>query len=222
MLTIVSAASSNHFKSLCQFIRSTLHLKSIRRVVYDLGLNDKEREEVSAFSILLEHFDFSQYPEWMHISNEAGQYAWKSVIVKKVMEKYHGIVLWCDAGNIITDDLQNLRRIIYENGIYTAISQGRLKDWTVPQTIEKMEAELILDCKMRNAACIGFNTDVIWVQEFINKWNECCLQKDIIAPSGSSRKNNRHDQTILTILFEKFKVNNFENYVGYSIHNDCD
>jgi hypothetical protein len=34
----------------------------------------------------------------------------------------------------------------------------------------------------------------------VNRWKECAVTKECIAPEGSNRKNHRQDQAVLSVL----------------------
>jgi len=42
-------------------------------------------------------FEFWKYPSYFNISIARGEYAWKPVIIKEVVDEYP-LVLWLDAG----------------------------------------------------------------------------------------------------------------------------
>lgn len=69
MLTVVSAASENHAKSLIQFLNSLfLHEKDIQCYVYDLGLNQETVDLLKQFNIIYKKFNFERYPDYFNIS----------------------------------------------------------------------------------------------------------------------------------------------------------
>lgn len=42
-------------------------------------------------------FDYSRYPSYMSITIARGEYAWKPIIIKEVVDQFP-LVLWLDAG----------------------------------------------------------------------------------------------------------------------------
>ena len=86
-----------------------------------------------------------------------------------------------------------------------------------------LDADKYINCAMRNAALPIFNINIQWVRNYINEYAKLSLIKDCIFPEGSSRSNHRQDQSILTILYYKYKdiyhfqESNYNNYI--SIHN---
>jgi hypothetical protein len=133
-----------------------------------------------------------------------------------------------DSGNIIVNNLKELFAFIEKNGIHSGNTSGNIQQWCHPNTMK------ILECHdntkpNRNGACMGFNTKISWVQDFIRKFYLSCSNKNIIAPDGSNRTNHRQDQAVFTILFYKYlneynfnvyENTNWNNFLGYTIHND--
>lgn len=222
---IVTAASSNHFKSVLQLLNSLINNTVI---FYDLGLTENEKNHIKSLcNVIYKKFNYSVYPSFFDVNVNAGEYAWKSAIIKEVSENFNGIVIWSDAGNIFYG-IQNLVNIINENGIYTAIAGGIIKDYTDHRTIDILSKKynIYSDLQNRNAACIGFNTSKDWVRIFINEWFIFSSNKNCIGPENYNRMHHRHDQSILSIMYYNYigiyNFSNICNYIDYTIHNDID
>lgn len=218
------------------YIRAWFQLyKSIKKFLpnsiiyfYDLGLSTDDIVHIKQLDIRYEYFDFSQYPEWVHIKKDAGQWAWKAQIIKDIMVRYEPstskkqYLIWCDARNQLENNLQRIINFIEKNGIYTNITDGRVRMWTVPQTLQYLDGYKYADNHMKNAALPCFNINIDWVRDFINEYARLSLIKECIFPEGSSRRNHRQDQSIFSILYYKYKdtysfdESNF--YGGIRIH----
>ena len=75
-------------------------------------IQDKYKDNNFHFKI----FDYSKYPSWFNINIEAGQYAWKPVIIYDTfLEFQNEIIIWMDAGNLIHDNLDKLEDFIKKN-----------------------------------------------------------------------------------------------------------
>jgi hypothetical protein len=184
---------------------------------FDLGLTEREREVVKNLDIKYNLFNFELYPNWVDINNKVGQWAWKSVCIKEVMNKYplnkdsSKYLIWCDSRNIVDNNLEGLVRFLDSNGIYTNLSGGDIKKWTVNKTIEYFEKNEICNAKkymnypMINAALPCFNINIDWVREFIDDFTRLSLIKECISPEGSGLNNHRQDQSVLTVLYYKYK-----------------
>ena len=236
-MIIVTGASNNHYLSLMNMIKSFITYASENNlIVYNLGLDDDKWLNIQSLfkdcnNITYKIFDYSKYPDWFNINIGAGQYAWKpTIIYNTFLDNENKIIVWMDSGNLILNDLTELQKFVSINGIYSATSQGDIKKWTHPKTIKYFNCTWINE-NNRNGACIGFNTNINFVKDFILEFYNYSQIKECIFPDGSSRENHRQDQSVFTILYYKFdnlyKFNGYnsvgrDNYLGYSIHNDID
>ena len=233
---IITGASDNHYLTLMNMVDSFIKYNDRHKlIIYNLGLEEQKwnrmKEKYNNQEFIFKIFDYSKYPEWFNINIEAGQYAWKPTIIYNTFLEYTGeILVWMDAGNLITEGLQKLEDFLINNYIYSATSSGTIKDWTHPLTIQYLKCTNTGN-ENRNGACLGFNTKIDLVKDFITEFYNCAMDKNCIAPDGSSRKNHRQDQAVFTILFYKylcdqnktFYSNDNSNYhLCYSIHNDVE
>jgi hypothetical protein len=186
------------------------HLPEARIHFFDLGLSDVEIQEIKQKDIIYYKFDFNKYENWVNIKHDAGQWAWKAQCIKEVLDQYpikndNQYLAWFDSRNIVCSDLQTIFDFINANGIYTTITSGNIIDWTSVETIKYLDATLYVNKPMRNAALPVFNINIQWVRDFINDYSKYSLIQECIYPDGSSRLNHRQDQSILSILFYKYK-----------------
>jgi hypothetical protein len=233
--SIITGASSNHKKSLYQFINSIYKNITIPIdiYVYDLGLDiDFINILLSKFpKIIFKKFDYSKYPEYYNININAGEYAWKPAIIKEIADITTGYIIWCDAGNIIKDNfnLDNIKHILDIYKIYSPLSGGIISEWTHKLVIDKFNIinnDNILNERNKNGAILAFNLNHDNVREFINDFAQKASIREYIAPYGSNRLNHRQDQALFTILYYyfcyKYKLEYISLNLGISIHNDCD
>lgn len=233
---IITGASDNHYITVMNMIDSFIRYNDNHKlIIYNLGLEESKwnhiKEKYNDKDFIFKVFDYSKYPEWFNINIEAGHYAWKPTIIYNTFLEYTDeIVVWMDAGNLITENLQKLESFLIDNYVYSATSSGTITDWTHPSTIQ------YLNCtntghENRNGACIGFNAKIDLVKDFITEFYNCAMDKNCIAPDGSSRRNHRQDQAVFTILFYKYlceqnvqfySSDNCKNHLCYSIHNDIE
>ena len=225
---IITGASDNHYITLMNMIDSFIRYNDRHKlIIYNLGVEESKwnhiKEKYNHHDFIFKVFDYSKYPEWFNINIEAGHYAWKPTIIYNTFLEYTDeIVVWMDAGNLINENLQKLESFLIDNYIYSATSSGTIKDWTHPSTIEYLNCTNTGN-ENRNGACMGFNTKIDLVKDFITEFYNCAMDKNCIAPDGSSRRNHRQDQAVFTILFYKYFSNTNSNYhLCYSIHNDVE
>jgi len=231
-LVLVTGSDSSHYKSLCQLLNSIKTFeKNAKTVVFDLGLTKEEHLslEQSFDFVDLRKFDYSKYQAYFNIKSNAGEYAWKPVIVHKVLNEFKCSVCWIDAGNVITQELKSLRKVIEYLGFYSPFSKDTIADWTHYRSLEILEVsnnKTLLKQTNLNGACIAVNYKCEPARVVVEKWKDAALNKKVIAPEGSSRANHRQDQAILSVLAYKHipeisKKMTFKKF-GFKLHQDID
>lgn len=205
--TIVTAASSNHFRCLTHLLYSiSLFEPTTPVIIYDLGLKAIETKKLNNTACDLRRFAFESYPPHLNIAVERGQYAWKPVLIAEVLNEIRGSLLWLDAGNLIHAKLKKVRQTLADRGFYSPTSSGTIADWTHPETLKHLDvAPEILGKRNRNAAIVGFNANHDGIKHMAERWKECALDINCIAPRGSNRSNHRQDQAVLSVLAYQFQ-----------------
>ena len=238
-MIIVTGSSDNHFKTLKNLMNSFVKFykddNNTKLIVFNLGISlpdwDNLIQTYNNNNIIYKTFNYDKYPPYLNININAGEYAWKPIIVYNVSLLYPAeTLIWMDAGNLLLSPLNNLYDCLQKNNIHSGETSGNIVKWTHPLTIKYMNTpEKYLTNRNRNGACVGFNVKTDWVKQFIKEWHDLALTKECIAPDGSSRKNHRQDQAVLTSLyykyqdiykFESYSNNHWKYFMGYSIHND--
>jgi len=203
-LVMVTGADSSHFLSLKQFLTSIYQHEQFTHVLaYDLGLTPSEHEDLrlSFPQVEVRVFDYSKYPDYFNIRVNAGEYAWKPVIVSDAIAEFQCPVCWLDAGTVITRRLLWLRKIVNGHGMYSPRSAGTIRDWTHQLTLDNLQVPPALYHKHNvSGGIVATNNSREDVVSLIHRWKECALEKKCIAPEGSNRRNHRQDQAVLTAL----------------------
>jgi hypothetical protein len=218
-LVVATAASSNHHGALVQMLASLRRLDA-RVECYDLGLTAEECRELPAWDgATYRPFDYASYPSFMDVTVNAGEYAWKPVIVADVVDRARREtpapdVLWADAGCFFDRIETAAERIADSGGLYVRRSAGTKRDWTHPGmfTYLGIDGERYGDLPNADATLVGFaigsgppeRREAVY-QEIVLPWKTCALVKECIAPHGSSRANHRQDQAVLSYLVHRGK-----------------
>ncbi|MGB7537545.1 MAG: DUF1647 domain-containing protein [Anaerolineales bacterium] len=201
---MVTGADRTHFKSLCNLLRSVEKWEpGMRCIVYDLGLDPDQRSALAAAFPAREvrRFDYSKYPEYFNIRINAGEYAWKPVIFSEVFEECRCSVGWFDAGNLLTGPLTHMRKVVQWQGFYSPFAKPHVADWTHPGTLAYLNVEKWIYTKTNLAGyCVAANFRSSKARVFVERWRQCALVKECIAPEGSNRYNHRQDMSVLSIL----------------------
>lgn len=230
-LVIVTGASQNHMKPLLVTLLPSIEelvllpTKSklnVTVIFYDL--DDSPKAQVETRQTLAKRFpfveyrifDYGAYPSYFNINQARGEYAFKPVIIDKVVSQYQNIssnlnsfVYWLDSGVLINKTLfGNEFEIAHSQGIYTPASKGPLKRWTVKGAAKYLDLD---DEIYQNKSTRICSANIILIDaknasiidNVIKPWADCAKHKACIAPSGSSRSNHRQDQSALSILLNK-------------------
>jgi hypothetical protein len=227
-LTIVTGCDSSHFKSQLQFLNSLYkHEPVIKTVYYDLGISDEQRKIIADNFpfVVIKKFNFSKYPDFFNIKKNAGEYAWKPIIIWKELNNSSNLILWLDAGTIIINNLNSIRRILKIRGFYSPISSGVVKEWTHEGMIRYLNiTDDILNKRNLSGGVVGYNSKNRKARLLAEQCFNYAKEKECIAPSGSNRSNHRQDQALLTVLAYKFNMVKGmpKRYYGFDVHRDID
>ena len=216
-LIVVTAASSNHAGALCQMLESLRRLDA-RVECYDIGLTAGEARALPRWEGLAYHpFEYDAYPAFMNAAVNAGEYAWKPVIIADVVERARAAesrrdVLWADAGCYFHALQPIADRIARTGGLWVRMSAGTMREWTHPGMFEYLHADpgAFGDKPNADATLVGFATgsaaaparDAVY-RDIVLPWRACAMARDCIAPAGSSRSNHRQDQAVLSYLVHR-------------------
>jgi hypothetical protein len=210
-LIVVTAASSNHAGALKMMMESLARLDA-EVDCYDLGLTDDERGALPHWSRARLHtFDYASYPPYMDVNVNAGEYAWKPVIVGDVIDRVRAQsrpadVLWADAGCFFHAIDRMADRIAQCEALWVRTSAGTMRQWTHPAMFAHLgvDPDAYGDKPNADATLVGFNLQNPSVYDaIVEPWRRCAMVKDCIAPSGSSRANHRQDQAVLSYLVHR-------------------
>jgi hypothetical protein len=239
-MTFVTASDTSHAKSLVNLIRSIGRMApSAQVVVFDLGMTTREVQNLKSNfpSVAVEEFPYRNFPDFFDVRVEAGQYAWKAQCVEQVSSVSTGDLFWIDAGCVLTGTLKRIRKILARRGIFADKALGPSSRWTHPLTFAALNAGT-QDFELRRdqlaATFIGFRLGREDVERLISDWARHSRDRNVIAPSGSSRVNHRQDQSVLSILMYRLladsmpkRLLSFAGYwpkgvKDYLIHQDVD
>eukprot|EP00555_Chaetoceros_dichaeta_P005512 CAMPEP_0198256098 /NCGR_PEP_ID=MMETSP1447-20131203/6086_1 /TAXON_ID=420782 /ORGANISM="Chaetoceros dichaeta, Strain CCMP1751" /LENGTH=338 /DNA_ID=CAMNT_0043942651 /DNA_START=78 /DNA_END=1094 /DNA_ORIENTATION=- len=230
-LVIVTGASQNHLKPLLVTLLPSIEelvllpnksKLNVTVIFYDLDDNPKAqvetRQTLAKRFPFVEYriFDYGAYPSYFNINQASGEYAFKPVIIDKVVSQYQNIssnlnsfVYWLDSGIMINKKhFGNEFEIAHSQGIYSPASHGTLKEWTVEGAAKYLglDDEIYQNNSTRicsaNIVLIDAKNASI-VDNVIKPWADCAKHKACIAPPGSGRGNHRQDQSALSILLHK-------------------
>lgn len=184
----------------------------------DLGLTAAEHDRLPRWrGLTIRSFDYAAHPPHMNVTVNAGEYAWKPVIVAEAAARERASarprhVLWADAGSYF-EALDPITRAIDESdGVWLRQSSGTVADWTHPGMFAFLNEDGARFAARPNAdaTLVGLATGHRRApiresvhRDIVEPWKACAMTRDCIAPAGSSRRNHRQDQAVLTYLVHK-------------------
>ena len=229
---IVTGASDNHAVCLVNLLYSTLLASPYSPlIIVDYGISDDQliciwsnvtrihsiRQTLgSKAPIYYRKYNFAHFPTWSVISEPAsrGGYSWKVISVFDVLTEFKGVVMWTDAGSILRSVTEDVKRARH-NGFYSSVAGHSIGKWTHPgtyQCIENMRWVSNVSSVVDKPCCSGgymiidyWNRTVI--TNVVYPFVKCALTKKCITPIGSSRRNHRQDQSVLSIFVQSLGVN---------------
>lgn len=211
--TILTAADEYFFRTFCQFahtFNAQKEFENSEMICYDLGFNDNQKSHLEKLvkkipRLSVRVFDFSKYPEFVQLKYRT--YSFKPIIVKEVFEERQGNLLWLDSATILHRPLGYVWDQINRHGLYAPIGgSGTLKEWTLQPTLDYMNVPESHYLVRNICGCMcGFGYHNADVRELVSEWERYSLIHECIKPEGASRYNHKDDQSVLTILLNKFK-----------------
>lgn len=106
-----------------------------------------------------------------------------------------------DAGNVVLQPPRRLSSEVRRSGFYSPYSAGTIQQWTHADSLRALGAgHDVLERRNLNGAIVGFSSRSDRAMQLLNDWAERALDVNCIAPTGSSCKNHRQDQAVLTVL----------------------
>lgn len=208
---LVTGANSTHFYSMLQLIHSAHAAEgdSVKVHAFDLGLTDSEVERFRKVhpEVSLTRFPFEDYPGHFDLNQPPdfkGEYAWKAFCVKNVYDSLRPgeCLLWLDAGDFVRTRMWLIRAALFFRGFYARLTPHDMGSWTHPETMRRLGMSHVGRYAMFGSGILGMRKDDR-NDVLTREWCAGSLDKGIIAPEGSSRKNHRQDQSVICLLYYK-------------------
>jgi len=213
-LVLVTGSDEIFAESLFQLLENVNSQQDIKAiVVYDLGMNQQQVDKLknNFQEIIYRKFEFDKYPSFFNERDEYGKlgaYAWKPAIIWDVINEFKCQVVWLDTGNLINYRFKYVRIVLSYIGFFSPISAGRVRDYTFPSTLKELNfPNKYLNKRMLTGGFSCFDWDNAQSRELLEKWQILSLNKNLILPIGSSPRNHKWDQSLLTVLL--YKSGNF-------------
>tara|TARA_B100000900_G_scaffold416038_1_gene448666 strand:- start:1100 stop:2242 length:1143 start_codon:yes stop_codon:yes gene_type:complete len=211
--TLVTAVDDLHFIYLENLIENYKKNKNIfnKFIVYGLNLSHELQIKIGSYDFVeFREFDFNNYPQHFNLrlkehNNKIGGFAWKPAIILELYnEQKHFNVIWLDSACLFNLKIILFKFLVKDRGFASFHSTGNLIDWTYKSVLKEndiLDKVKILNSRNLMGGVLGFNLKNQNTVKLLKSWYELCLIPTNIFPDGSSIKNHRHDQSLLSICY---------------------
>lgn len=196
-------------------------------IIYAYGLNESNLNKIIKYKNLygfkIVKFDYCNYPEHVDLDKYRGihcTYAFKAIsIYNTCRENPKKNIIWMDSATRFNlTSINDILNILQNQSIYcpTCCNSGSIESMELHyiDTIRhfKLENDIHL-IPQRSSNLFGVDYSSVCGKNIVNNWYNCSLNKNIIAPEGSSRNNHRQDQSVLTMLMYLYEKSNGINFI---------
>jgi len=223
-LTLVTAASSNHFRCLLSLLWTIAKFEPRARViVWDIGLTAEEHStlrDAAPFYLAnweLKIFDFTKYPP-----HEAGRMAFRPTILAQLahgliqsssplaLHPAHLLLCWLDADCQLRAPLDDLQTTVKKTGVYSPCIPGTIETRLHPAARAPLGVtDDLLPKPLRDAGICGFATANPQAIALLDRWASVALDKTCTAPEKSTRRTHRQDAVFAVLLNQAAQKNNW-------------
>ena len=227
---IVSGCNDNYIFTMIDFIEKYKENNLVfnNLIIYDYGLNENNLNKIikykTTYGFKIVKFDYSNYPEHVNLDKYTGfqcNYAFKPIsIYNTCRENPNKKIIWMDCANRFnSNSINDILNILQNQSIYSPIccKAGSIESMELHHINTIIHFKLKDDIHLipqRTSGLFGVDYSSVCGKNIVNDWYNCSLNKNIIAPEGSSRNNHRQDQSVLTILMYLYEKSNGINFIS--------
>mmetsp|Transcript_17686 Transcript_17686/g.58214 ORF Transcript_17686/g.58214 Transcript_17686/m.58214 type:complete len:434 (-) Transcript_17686:263-1564(-) len=206
-VAIVTAANSLYFGCVSNFVGSVhRHHPRVKIFLYDLGLNDMERENSFAWKNV-ELMGLQWDKLGAHVQNKRWK-AWKPFVLSDALQRVENVIFQ-DAGQVVQQPIDLAWSLIQRDGYFFTIQQERaLPNFVHPKMFGEMNIsqESVKGYDMCAAGILGMSNSSIAVQNVLHPLVACASRRSCIAPEGASQSTHRFEQAALSILLAREQI----------------
>ncbi|KAH9500855.1 hypothetical protein Btru_073165 [Bulinus truncatus] len=230
-LTIVTAASSNHFLEVQGLIKS-LHenvfqkMSNISFYIYDLGLNRFELHQLKQFCRCQTiSYPFHLIPKEV---NQVKCYTWKPLIIQAHL-KLSDTVIWADASVRLLPLDDNFFQDVRDKGLLISLPSRFYRPISHHTDARTFDYFHIVPCSVTSyqeleATIIAFHQQPFITDLVTYAWALCALDANCMCPTGSVTnircdhrvrkysKCHRFDQSVITLILLKLFHDNYSTF----------
>mmetsp|Transcript_18532 Transcript_18532/g.42263 ORF Transcript_18532/g.42263 Transcript_18532/m.42263 type:complete len:262 (-) Transcript_18532:87-872(-) len=216
-VAIVSAANSLYFGCVSNLVGSLhRHHPRVKILLYDLGLNDMERENSLAWkNVELKSLQWDALG--VHVQNKRWK-AWKPFVLSAALNQVENIIFQ-DAGQVIQQPIDLAWRLIKRDGYFFAIQQERaLPNLVHPKMFAEMNIsqDSVRGYDMCAAGILGLSNRSVVVHDVLHPLLACARNRACIAPEGATQRTHRFEQAALSIILARQQIRCHNSWKLYS------
>lgn len=202
-ITLINYANSGYVKSRSEQKRTALSIAGIQKVIeYNYGdIDDIFKQTCSK-----------------HFGNPrgAGYWIWKPYFILKTLDTLNDgdVLVYCDSGSYFKDSiLPYIEKMKGSIMLFKPDREWLEQVWTKMDILEHLEVKddesIVLSAQLEAGFILLKKSDISY--KFIQQWLEVCKDYHLISdepsikPNASEFKENRHDQSLLSVLGKKYK-----------------
>jgi hypothetical protein len=227
-LTLVTAASSNHFRCLQSLLWTIAKFEPLARViVWDIGLTAAEHStlrDTPPFYLAnweLKTFDFAQYPSHFNLRVEAGRMAFRPTVLaataheliqtnSSLLTRHSSLLLWLDADCQLRGSLDDLKTCVKKTGAYSPCIAGTIETRLHSTARAPLGVtEDLFPKPLRDAGICAFDTANPQAMALLDRWETIALNKTCTAPENSTRHTHRQDAVFAVLLNQAAQKNSW-------------
>lgn len=231
-LLMMTGASENHVFSSFNCLYSMVLADPYASFLYlDLGIQESSLVKLySHFETVLQiqqkmkstghlayrRINWLHFPDWMVLHKnrrQRGGYSWKVVAEMDVFYEWKALFYWLDAGDLIREGVSRECTMARHYGFYSPFSHADIQRWVFNETqmwlIENGIFHHVVPSttKMIMSGVYTLDYSNSTMRSFLaSVFLKCAYTAKCIAPYGSSLRNHRFDQAVLTLLMGYLQV----------------
>lgn len=199
-IAIVTAANSIYFGCVANFIGSAQrHAPGMPIVLYDVGLNDMERESANTWAgVTVQQMNWSSYGD--HVTDVRIK-AWKPFAIAHALSLFPSII-YQDAGQELRQGLDRVTALLDRDGYFFVIQQEKsLPSLVHPAMLERLSVDplVVKGYDMCAAGILALKNASSTVRDVVAEMVKCAEHRECIAPSDASQLSHRYEQAVLSV-----------------------
>ena len=206
-VALVTAANSLYFGCVANLVGSVhRHAAGLPIVLYDLGLNEMERDSASAWAgVSVQRLDWAGFGP--HVTDIRIK-AWKPFAIAHALSLFPKII-YQDAGQELRQGMHVIHALLRRDGYFFAVQQEKILPKHVHPAMMKHLAiapEAVTGYDMCAAGILALSNASAAAREVVQELVDCARERECIAPAGASQQSHRYEQAVLSLALARRNI----------------